>query len=95
MSDSAPDAKVLMISSDCHAGALPSIYEKFMDTEHHEAARIWWVQFAREMMKRAGTFFDQEAVEAYEDKAGAASRMSAPAEKDKKDELSDGEFLDL
>lgn len=89
------DANVLIISSDCHAGALPSIYEEFMEPEYHEAARVWWVQFAREMMKRAGTFFDQEAVEAYEDKAGEATRMSAPAEKDKAEELSDGEFLEM
>ena len=89
------DSKVLMISSDCHAGALPSTYEKYMDKKHHEAARLWWVEFAREMMKRAGTFFDQEAVEAYEGKAGSASRMSAPPEKAKADELSDAAFLDL
>ena len=92
---SAPDSKVLMISSDCHAGALPSIYESFMEKKHHEAARVWWVQFAREMMKRAGTFFDQEAVEAYEGKSGGASRMSAPGEKTKAAELSDAAFLDL
>jgi predicted TIM-barrel fold metal-dependent hydrolase len=90
-----PDSKVLMISSDCHAGALPSIYEQYMDKKHHEAARVWWVQFAREMMKRAGTFFDQEAVEAYEGKAGESSRMSAPEEKKKEEELTDTEFLDL
>ena len=92
------DSKVLMISSDCHAGALPSIYEQFMDAKYHEAARVWWVQFAREMMKRAGTFFDQEAVEAYEGKSGARSRMSAPESRGlngKTDELTDAAFLDL
>lgn len=89
------DSNVLMISSDCHAGALPSMYEEYMDAKYHEASRVWWIQFAREMMKRAGTFFDQEAVEAYEGKAGESSRMSAPAEKKKEDELTDSEFLDL
>jgi predicted TIM-barrel fold metal-dependent hydrolase len=91
----ASDSKVLMISSDCHAGALPSIYEQFMEPQYHEHARVWWVQFAREMMQRAGTFFDQEAVEAYEGKSGEASRMSAPEAKETEGELSDSAFLDL
>ncbi len=89
------DSKVLMISSDCHAGALPSIYEDFMDSKYHEPARTWWVQFSREMMRRAGTFFDQEAVEAYEDGTGASSRMSAPEAKEESGELSDTALLDL
>jgi predicted TIM-barrel fold metal-dependent hydrolase len=63
-------SRVMIISADCHAGALPDTYEEYLPKAYHEAARLWWVEFAREMMARAGTFFDQEAVEAYEDQAG-------------------------
>jgi len=63
-------SKVLIVSSDCHAGALPSMYEEYMPANHHAASRAWWVEYAREMVKRTGTFFDQEAVEAYEEGAG-------------------------
>lgn len=63
-------SKVMMISSDCHAGALPAMYNEYMPKEFHEAAMAWWVAHAREMMSRAGTFFDQEAVEAYVEEGG-------------------------
>jgi predicted TIM-barrel fold metal-dependent hydrolase len=63
-------SKVLIISADCHAGALPATYDDYMPKRHHEAARAWWIAYAREMVSRAGTFFDQEAVEAYAEKAG-------------------------
>jgi predicted TIM-barrel fold metal-dependent hydrolase len=70
--------KVLIISADCHAGALPSIYNEYMPAKYHEAANAWWVTYTREMMSRVGTFFDQEAVEAYSDKAGqGGERMKA------------------
>jgi predicted TIM-barrel fold metal-dependent hydrolase len=70
--------KVLIISSDCHAGALPSMYNEYMPKKHHEAANRWWVDYTREMMSRAGTFFDQEAVEAYAESAGqGGERMKA------------------
>ena len=63
-------SKVLLISSDCHAGALPGQYEAYLPKEMREDARKWWVEFVREMLNRAGTFFDQEAVEAYEQDGG-------------------------
>jgi predicted TIM-barrel fold metal-dependent hydrolase len=63
-------SKVLIISADCHAGALPATYEAYMPKAYHEAARAWWLEFVREMMHRAGTFFDQDAVEAYTEEAG-------------------------
>jgi len=71
--------KVLMISSDCHAGALPATYNEYMPKKFHDAADAWWVGHAREMMSRAGTFFDQEAVETYADQAGGegGGRMKA------------------
>jgi len=63
-------SRVLIISSDCHAGALPATYKDYLPRKHHAAADAWWLAYAREMVSRAGTFFDQEAVEAYADKAG-------------------------
>src|SRR5262245_52672965 len=63
-------SRVLIISSDCHAGALPATYNEYMPKSFHAAANAWWLAYAREMLSRAGTFFDQEAVEAYAAKAG-------------------------
>ena len=72
------DDKVLIISSDCHAGTLPSGYNEYMPAKYHDQANEWWVQYTREMMSRVGTFFDQEAVEAYSDDAGeGGGRMEA------------------
>jgi len=66
-------SKILMISSDCHAGALPAGYNEYMPKKYHAAASDWWLSYAREMMSRAGTFFDQEAVDEYSEKAGDSS----------------------
>ena len=63
-------SRVLIISADCHAGALPATYNEYLPKRFHEAANAWWLAHAREMVSRAGTFFDQEAVEAYAAKAG-------------------------
>jgi len=71
-------SNVLIISSDCHAGALPATYNEYLPSKLHEASDTWWVGFAREMMARAGTFFDQEAVDEYVEKAGEdGGRMQA------------------
>jgi len=86
--------KLLIISSDCHAGALPATYKEFMPEEHHAAADAWWIAYAREMVSRAGTFFDQEAVEAYAEKAGeGGGRMKALS--DPGTTLSDAEVLGM
>lgn len=70
--------RVLVISSDCHAGALPATYNDYMPRKHHEAANAWWLAYAREMYARAGTFFDQEAVTSYAEQAGeGGGRMRA------------------
>lgn len=76
--------RVLMISSDCHAGTLPSGYNEYMPRAYHDEANAWWVQYTREMMNRAGTFFDQEAVEAYGEGAGdqGGNRMKAMSDPD-------------
>jgi len=63
-------SRVLVISADCHAGALPDTYREYLPSRLHEASDAWWLQFAREMAARTGTFFDQDAVEEYAEKAG-------------------------
>jgi predicted TIM-barrel fold metal-dependent hydrolase len=68
-------SNLLMISSDCHAGALPSIYNEYMSAKYRAAADEWWLSYTREMIARTGTFFDQEAVEAYAKEAGDAGRL--------------------
>ncbi len=74
-------SKILMISSDCHAGGLPEHYKPYMDAKFHDAANAWWLQYAREMMKRMGTFFDQEAAEEFNTRSGdqGAGRMDPNA----------------
>ncbi|MCX2979271.1 hypothetical protein EYC98_00145 [Halieaceae bacterium IMCC14734] len=63
-------SNILVISSDCHAGALPDTYKDYMPQQFHAAADAWWLNYAREMMQRMGTFFDQEAAEEFASKAG-------------------------
>lgn len=63
-------SNLLVISSDCHAGALPAMYAEYLPARYRSAADAWWLAFAREMASRAGTFFDQEAVDDYASKAG-------------------------
>ncbi|MBK7730104.1 MAG: amidohydrolase [Gammaproteobacteria bacterium] len=71
-------SRVTIISSDCHAGALPATYNEYMPRRYHEAANAWWIGYAREMYARAGTFFDQEAVETYAEQVGeGGGRMRA------------------
>lgn len=83
---------VLVISSDCHAGALPATYEEFMPKKYHEASASWWLSYAREMVSRAGTFFDQEAVDAFSSKAGqGGGRLKAISDPNVR--LSDGDIL--
>ena len=88
------EERLLIISADCHAGALPAGYRPYLPAEHREAADAWWVAYAREMVNRAGTFFDQEAVEAYAEKAGeGGGRMKAVS--DPSTTLSDAEILGM
>ena len=74
-------SNVVIISSDCHAGALPEGYKPYLPKELHAAADAWWLQYAREMMKRMGTFFDQEAAEDFNSRSGdqGAGRMDPTA----------------
>ena len=89
-------SRVVMISSDCHAGGLPEHYKPYMEKEFHEAADAWWLQYAREMMKRMGTFFDQEATEEFNARSGdqGAGRMDPNAAKEAY-EASDKELWDF
>ena len=70
-SPATPSPNVTLISSDCHAGALPDTYREYLPKAFHEAADAWWLQYAKEMMARSGTFFDQEAVDATWTRQGA------------------------
>ena len=63
-------SRLLVISSDCHAGALPESYKEYMPSKYHAAADAWWLVYAREMMQRMGTFFDQEAADEFANQAG-------------------------
>ena len=87
---------ILMISSDCHAGGLPEHYKPYMDQQFHAAADAWWLQYAREMMKRMGTFFDQEAAEDFSSRSGdqGAGRMDPNAAKTAAD-ATDAELWDF
>jgi len=67
----------MIISSDCHAGALPSIYNEYLPSEYHSAAREWWLQYVKELIGRAGTFFDQEAIDDIEEKTGDPGQFQA------------------
>jgi len=87
-------SKLLIVSADCHAGALPHMYEPFMAEAHRPAARAWWISYAREMMTRTATFFDQEAEEAYSDEAGEGRGMFAIRGQDR-GALSDDEVFEL
>jgi predicted TIM-barrel fold metal-dependent hydrolase len=87
MSDSSSSPNVMIISSDCHAGALPDTYKEYLPRKFHAASDAWWLGYAKEMMARTGTFFDQEAVDAFVDKAGegggrVAAMSSAPKVED-------------
>ncbi len=84
-------SKILMISSDCHAGALPGTYLEYMPASYREAGRKWWISFAREMMARTGTFFDQEAVDDYQAKGGSRGLMDQKSEAERA--LGDDELM--
>jgi predicted TIM-barrel fold metal-dependent hydrolase len=86
-------SNVLLISSDCHAGALPATYNKYLPAKYHKAAEAWWLSYVKEMMKRAGTFFDQEAVDAYTEKAGGAGQFQTFQQS--KGEIDDSALMDL
>jgi predicted TIM-barrel fold metal-dependent hydrolase len=86
---------VLIISSDCHAGTLPSGYNEYMPAKYHEAANEWWVKYTREMMSRIGTFFDQEAVEAYGDGVGDEGKGRMRAMSDPNFSPSDNDLLSM
>jgi predicted TIM-barrel fold metal-dependent hydrolase len=96
-------SRLLVISSDCHAGALPDDYKNYMPEKYHEAADAWWLIYAREMMQRMGTFFDQEAADEFASKAGqegsgkfqqnAMSKAQAASDKELRDFLADPDSL--
>jgi predicted TIM-barrel fold metal-dependent hydrolase len=86
-------SNLLIISSDCHAGALPSTYNDYLPKKHHEAANTWWLAYVKEMMARAGTFFDQEALDEYSEKAGGPGQFQTFMQS--KGEIEDSVLLNL
>ena len=70
-------SKVMIISSDCHAGAPPSIYKEYLPAKYHPAVREWWIKYVKELIARAGTFFDQEAMDDMAEKTGDAGQFQA------------------
>ena len=58
-------SNVLIISSDCHAGARPETYREYLPSRLREPADAWWKNLEEEMAKRIGTFFDQDAQDDY------------------------------
>ena len=87
-------SKVLILSSDCHAGALPSTYNEYMPARLHSAAKDWWLQYVKEMMARTGTFFDQEAVDDMAEKTGEEGQFQALS-KQTPDEIADEKLYAL
>ena len=85
-------SNIMIISSDCHAGALPSIYNEYMPSKYHEAANVWWVGHVKEMIARAGTFFDQEAMEERAEQTGEMGQFQAIMQQSP-DELDDSVLL--
>ena len=63
-------SKLLMISSDCHAGALPPTYNEYLPQAYRDPANAWWATYIREMVARVGTFFDQEAMDRFAEQSG-------------------------
>jgi len=64
--DEASVPRLLIISSDCHAGARPETYREYLPLRFRAAADAWWEAFEQEMAKRAGTFFDQDSQEGFD-----------------------------
>lgn len=86
-------SRLLMISSDCHAGTYPGGYDAYMPQKYHDSARRWWIGYAREMIQRAGTFFDQEAVESFTEETGEAGWLHQAL--DPRADLSDDQLTEM
>jgi predicted TIM-barrel fold metal-dependent hydrolase len=87
-------SNILIISSDCHAGALPATYNEYMPSKLHEAAQLWWLGYVKELMARAGTFFDQEAIDQFAEQTGEAGQFQVIMQRSP-DEIPDLELLAL
>lgn len=90
-------SKILMISSDCHAGALPNDYMQYLPKSYRAEADRWWREYVQEMLSRVGTFFDQEVMDQFAESADTSSERehveagttASKAEKDILDFLHD------
>jgi predicted TIM-barrel fold metal-dependent hydrolase len=59
-------SNLMIISSDCHAGAQPETYRAYLPEKLRAPFDEWQAQHEAEMEARVGTFFDQEAQDARE-----------------------------
>ena len=65
MSEAIPSSgKVMVISSDCHAGAQPATYREYLPEKFRARYDDWQAAYEAEMEARTGTFYDQEAEDA-------------------------------
>ena len=87
-------SKVLILSSDCHAGALPATYNEFLPSRFHPAADAWWLEYVQELIARSGTFFDQEAVDEFADQTGDAGHFQNLMKQAKKG-IADSDLLSM
>ena len=78
-------SNLLIISSDCHAGALPSIYNEYLPSAYQAAAQTWWLEYVKEIVARQGTFFDQEAIDELAEQTGDAGHYQAMMQTSKGD----------
>jgi predicted TIM-barrel fold metal-dependent hydrolase len=79
------------------------MYKEYMPKKFHAAADAWWLQYAREMMQRMGTFFDQEAADEFAEQAGqegagkfqhdAMSRALQASDQELRDYLADPDSI--
>jgi len=56
-------SNLVIISADCHAGALPDTYREYLPARLHEHFDEWWAATDAEMKERRGTFFDMDSTE--------------------------------
>ena len=70
-------SNLIIVSSDCHAGAQPETYREYLPEKFKAPADAWWAAFEAEQMKRIGTFFDQEAQEGYDKSAAVMAGGTA------------------
>ena len=65
--------KILMVSSDCHAGPQPETYRQYMESAHHDAYAAWIAE-AEEQRARRRSLFEPKFYEKH--KAGVSAGVT-------------------